>query len=289
LTNSSEAFWNANGGTLVLASTGANICSKVWIEAQNKVKCRTLPGVYAAGSLISAKSYLSGETLECIGGNGTASCLYQQLASSNFPEVTSISNTVSKTIVFTGTNFFTSGYTGNASFGGVIADTVTIDSATQATATWKYGLPPTDQDVAPLLWFNSTTTDVIHYANSTNNKLNKALTATASSSGLSCSFAGGCTLEVTSAGLASLLRADSTNNFITVCDEKCSFNETLSSDTVAACKMPPMSTVYSNSNFKIETENEDLKPRTRFGTISNIGVPFDDKLMIQPSNTASTC
>lgn len=130
LTNSSAAFWAANGGTLVDASTGASICSKVWITEYSKVKCRTYPGVYSASTLIAAKSYLTSETLECVGGNTTAACLYQQLASSNFPEVSSISNSVSNKVVFTGTNFFTSGYTGNASYGGVNADTVVIDSAT---------------------------------------------------------------------------------------------------------------------------------------------------------------
>jgi len=112
------------------------------MSSYSQVKCRTYPGVYTAGSLIGAKSYLTGETLDCIGGNSSAACLYKQVASSNFPEVSSISNAVSNKIVFTGTNFFTSGYTGNASYGGVIADSITIDSATQVTATWTYGLPP---------------------------------------------------------------------------------------------------------------------------------------------------
>ena len=46
------------------------------------------------------------------------------------PVVSAISNSPSNTIVFTGTDFFTSGYTAHASFDGVKADTVTIDSAT---------------------------------------------------------------------------------------------------------------------------------------------------------------
>jgi len=36
------------------------------------------------------------------------------------------------------------------------------------------------------------------------------------------------------------------NNYITVCDEKCEFNETLSDGSKSVCKMPKISTVYSN-------------------------------------------
>lgn len=77
LTDSSDAFWKINGGTLVNASTGANICSKVWTSEYGKIKCRTYPGVYTASSLIGAKSYLTSETLDCLGGNTTSTCLYQ--------------------------------------------------------------------------------------------------------------------------------------------------------------------------------------------------------------------
>jgi len=40
-----------------------------------------------------------------------------------------------------------------------------------------------------------------------------------------------------------------------------------------------MSTVYSNAQFNIETESEDLKPRTFFGNINNVELAFDGKLV----------
>jgi len=46
-----------------------------------------------------------------------------------------------------------------------------------------------------------------------------------------------------------------------------------------------MSTVYSNANFNIETESEDLKPRTFFGNIDNVELAFDGKLAVQTSNS----
>lgn len=47
--------------------------------------------------------------------------------------------------------------------------------------------------------------------------------------------------------------------------------------------------MYSNTNFNIETESEDLKARSYFGTVANLRVPFDNLLMVQPTNTQSTC
>jgi hypothetical protein len=49
---------------------------------------------------------------------------------------------VSNKIVFSGTDFFTADYVANASYGGAHADSITIDSAGQVTATWTFGLPP---------------------------------------------------------------------------------------------------------------------------------------------------
>jgi hypothetical protein len=94
-------------------------------------------------------------------------CQYQQLETGSFPVVSSIANTVSNQIIFTGTNFYTAGYLANSSYGGAYADSVTIDSATQATATWTYGLPPLGADEKPSLWFNQTGTNVRQYANIT--------------------------------------------------------------------------------------------------------------------------
>ena len=53
-----------------------------------------------------------------------------------FPSVEKVENSDTKTITFTGTNFYTDGYTGFASFGGVEASSVTLDSETSATAVW---------------------------------------------------------------------------------------------------------------------------------------------------------
>lgn len=86
---------------------------------------------------------------------------------------------------------------------------------------------------------------MLHYASSTST-LTLSLSVTSSSNGVQCSFAGGCNIEVNAEGLSSLLKNDTTNNYITVCDEKCIFDEVSSTSTKAVCRMPPISTVYSN-------------------------------------------
>jgi hypothetical protein len=52
-----------------------------------------------------------------------------------------------------------------------------------------------------------------------------------------------------------------------------------------------MSTVYSNENFKIEKEREDLRFRKTFGNIDDVSTVFDSNLMIlaKKSSSESTC
>ena len=57
------------------------------------------------------------------------------------PEITAVTISGAGTIDFTGTSFIQSGYTANATFGGVFADSVTVNSDTSATATWTKGVP----------------------------------------------------------------------------------------------------------------------------------------------------
>ena len=50
--------------------------------------------------------------------------------------------------MFTGVNFLSSGYSVSASYNGIKADTVTVDSATQVTATWNLGVPALSETAA---------------------------------------------------------------------------------------------------------------------------------------------
>jgi hypothetical protein len=78
---------------------------------------------------------------------------------------------------------------------------------------------------------------------------------TASTQGLECSFAGGCTYSIESDGLyATLLDRD---NQIQVCGSVCALREDLSSASFAVCELDKLSTTYSVDNYKIR-QSEDL-------------------------------
>jgi len=75
-----------------------------------------------------------------------------------------------------------------------------------------------------------------HYATLTA-KLGNALSVTASSSGLECSFAGGCDYEITAKGLSTLLK-DSKLHYVSVCDQPCVYNDAKSTSDKAVCNIP---------------------------------------------------
>lgn len=104
---------------------------------------------------------------------------------------------------------------------------------------------------------------------------------------MSCSFAGGCNIEVVADGLSTILKNDSVNNFISICDEPCEFMESLSDSSKAVCKIPKISTVYSNQEFAIEVEKEDLRFRRTFGNYDNIANALDNQLNIIPKKSSS--
>ena len=65
------------------------------------------------------------------------------------PAVTGVALTDSATITFTGTNFFTSGYTAQASFNAIWADAVTITDANTVVAKWNKGVPAVSAETTP--------------------------------------------------------------------------------------------------------------------------------------------
>jgi hypothetical protein len=58
------------------------------------------------------------------------------------PAIATLALSSDKTqMIFTGTNFFTADYTASVTYISLNAATVTIDSDSQVTATWTYGVP----------------------------------------------------------------------------------------------------------------------------------------------------
>jgi hypothetical protein len=180
-----------------------------------------------------------------------------------------------QTLSFSGSNFFASGYTAVAKYCGATADSVSIDSATQVTATWTKGVPPclvpapaaatkdparrlaadellADPKTIPSLDFVQTSTGIVYSAQYTN-AAGVANPQPASNSGsYQCSFAGGCLYDVEMPGLATALKANPAKNYIAVCGNKCVYSDADSTLAKAQCRLPAISTVYSNAQYKIE-------------------------------------
>lgn len=138
------------------------------------------------------------------------------------------------------------------SFNGIVADTCTTDSATQVTATWPDGVPlaSNSSGISAKLHFKTTlaTSNETHFA--VNDVLTKnELLVHTSTTGASCSFAGGCTFEVTAgAGLKTMLKSAQVkaDNRITICDKTCLPQLNASTEAKIVCQVPPIATVYSN-------------------------------------------
>jgi hypothetical protein len=215
------------------------------------------------------------------------------------PAVTAVVLTDSATITFTGTGFFATGYDGSASFNGIWADTVTITDATTVVAKWTKGVPTIAAEAAPQLRFTKkatggrrllTATDspLQHYATNTV-KLGNVLSVTGSTSGLECSFAGGCNYEVNAKGLSTLLK-DAKNNYVSVCDQPCVYNDAASTSDKAVCVVPQISTTYSDSNFKIAKSQDNLNSGVFFGSKQDTAKnAFDGNLLNNAGDDSADC
>ena len=87
---------------------------------------------------------------------------------------------------------------------GIEADSVVIDSSSQVTVTFNLGVPIASE--APVMAF--TKDSVVHFAEPATS-LTKEISISSSSTDLVCSFAGGCSFEVASSGLASIMKSNS--------------------------------------------------------------------------------
>jgi len=256
------------------------------------VKCLTTTADLGENAAIRVK--LGNQKYECA-ATDTTRCAYTQTAGGSFPAITSVAKGSGTTVVFTGTGFYTVGYTASASFMGVAATSVTADSATQATATWALGVPTTtvtDETSATSLAFTlSSGAETTYYAilpADNGGRLQNAFALTTSSTGLSCSFQGGCLYSVSGTeGLASLMEAAPADNYIKVCERKCVFVAASSTAGEAKCLLPSLPTTYSNTQFEIEPVSENLDSGIYFGADS-AKLAFDNSIYTVPSETSST-
>jgi len=117
------------------------------IEEYGFIKCQTKAKTIAAATPVLLQiGKRSPKVIACSNTDKTK-CQYEQSKTGNFPIVTAVSKSA-QTLSFSGSNFFTSSYTAVAKYCGATADSVSIDSATQVTATWTKGVPPCQTSAA---------------------------------------------------------------------------------------------------------------------------------------------
>ena len=120
--------------------------------------------------------------------------------------------------------------------------------------------------------------------------ISNALSVSSSTSGLSCSFAGGCPYTVTAASLTATL-VGSTTDYIDVCGNKCAIDEANSDSSQLTCTLPYVSTTYSASNYDIVTKGL-LHDGTWTGTASDAELAKlidNNNIVDMTDSTAADC
>ena len=131
-------------------------------------------------------------------------------------------------MTLTGSGFYADGdYEAIVLYMGAESTSATIDDETTVTATFDNGIPLASAVSAPSLRFIPASTDRrrlvaladadIQLVASSTVEIDNTLAVSDSTSGLSCSFQGGCSYTVTADGLTASILADSENNYIDVC------------------------------------------------------------------------
>jgi len=202
-------------GLDLVQADGSTICqdSKITVVEYGKIQCWSNLSLTLAEP-VDIKLKHGENTYDCSNAD-TTKCQYKQdNAEDTWPRITSLTKT-DTTLVFTGVNFYTAGYIASASYLKIDATSVVIDSETQATATFEGGVPITTAigqsrwDRANLL-FQLQGTDQIYKSINTGDDIKNFVNPFAlsdSSSGLSCSFNGGCELSMQgTAGVQTLFR-----------------------------------------------------------------------------------
>ena len=90
-------------------------------------------------------------------------------------------------------------------------------------------------------------------------------------------------------GLASLLKHKPDGNYIQVCESPCEYLDSESTSSEVKCKLPPMSTAYSNANFQISPPSTNLDSGVHFGTGDTYELALDGIIATRNDDSSSTC
>mmetsp|Transcript_20898 Transcript_20898/g.32327 ORF Transcript_20898/g.32327 Transcript_20898/m.32327 type:complete len:101 (-) Transcript_20898:1852-2154(-) len=95
---------------------------------------------------------------------------------------------------------------------GLNASTVVLDSPSQITATFDLGVPVTGGEIEPTVFFFHLS-GAVHFAKN-EETISNPIQVTSSSSGLECSFSGGCQYKIAAMGLASVAKQVPEENYL---------------------------------------------------------------------------
>lgn len=176
------------------------------------------------------------------------------------------------------------------------ADSVEIISELEAVATFNRGVPVTpleNYDVRPQLMFtlqDSTTAYLSRNdAGNASGKLKRPFSLSSSSSGVECSFAGGCEYSVSgTAGIQQMFHSDPENNYVKVCEKRCEYDDESSTADEIKCKLPAIPTTYSNLNYGIGAVEQALNSGVYFG-VSQAYKAFNDDIFDIVNDNSNTC
>jgi hypothetical protein len=235
-----------NNTGLTLASGTTDICERVTIPKYGVIKCKTK--AMSISTSTSLKLMVDTTYYDCLGTNGE--CDYN--TESTYPTITSVALIDSYNIGFEGTGLDAlSSLTTMASFLGVDADLVTTHNSTHATALYSKGVP-IGNNVIPRLYFIDVSTGLTHWAVTTVT-LSNSLPASIAINALSCSYAGGCSLNIPVKGLVQNLKNDTTKNVVRVCSQVCALAD--ADENSVNCQLPPLATTKSVTDLTIISES----------------------------------
>lgn len=233
---------------LIHEATGTEICSEVEMISYGTFTCLTVSLEIAPADNLYLKT--ASGSYSCANSLNSAECHFEQAQASS-PAVTSASISSSSTIAVEGTGFPTSDYDVIVLFKGVESDSAVINSDTSITATFNNGIPVSESAESPSIRFvpaedggrrqlislRDAGIQLIGWISGDSTTIQNTLSVTDSTSGLSCSFQGGCSYTVTSDGLTSTL-TDSETNYIDVCGNNCVIDTDASDADQTTCTLP---------------------------------------------------
>jgi len=265
-------------GLDILDSAGNSICASMTIEKYGEVLCRTKSVAHNGQLSVSH----AGATVACT-NTDTSKCAY----ATNTDHTIVSANLMQDKIVFQGSNLqAASSDNVNVHFAGVNASSVVVDTqGSTITANFPYGVPFAN-GVAPEISFNRTNAKTVMWPIHTVT-LTQAKTV-GSGQNSQCSFAGGCEISIQTAGISSKMNSQAKNNNIKVCGEPCMFSEN-SSPGMTTCRVPAIGTTYSNREYGIEVEDEDMKTGNYFGSNADYMKAFDDELGVGSGDNSANC